>query len=145
MLLENIRAELTKAMKLRDEARKSVLRMVIGDAGQANAVTDSDIQNIMRKMIERNQETIVYLEDRDDQKRIDTLKKEISILQGFLPRMLSHHEIRSSLAPIVAQMQACSKEGIAIGMAMKYLKENGAQVDGKDVREVVLGFRKEDG
>jgi uncharacterized protein len=138
-LLELLRSELTKAMKEKDEPKKTVLRMVMGDAAQTNAVSDTEIHSIMKKMIERNTETISFIPGKREQ--VELLESENAFLQSFLPRTLSRDEIKVSLSPIYDQLQSHPKEGAAIGAAMKYLKECGVTVDGKDVKQVVLELR----
>lgn len=139
MLLEQLRTELTKSMKEKNGIKTGVIRMVIGEAGQTNAVADSELHSIIRKMVERNNETIKFLKDHPE--RIEELETEIKILQGYLPRTLSRAEIRSSLLAIIDQLRA-SKEGAAVGLAMKHMKSDGTHVDGKDVKEVVFELRQ---
>src|SRR4051812_44566242 len=111
MLLEKVRAELTNAMKEGDSVKKSILRLVISEAGQTNALDDDSITKIMRKLIERNGETMAFVVKEE---RLRVLETENNILKGFLPRLLSSHEIKSTILQIKDELMD-GKEGVAIG------------------------------
>jgi hypothetical protein len=60
----------------------------------------------------------------------------------LLPQTLSEVEVMDCLEPLEADIMSVKSDGQATGIAMKFFKERGAQVDGKIVTGVVKNIRK---
>lgn len=142
-LLEQIKKQVIDAMKARDTVAKDVLRVAQGDIELAEtrsgkAQTEQEAQQIVRKLIKSNQETIAVA---TDPAMIEKLNQEIAILEALLPRMLGVAEIIAALEPVADAIKAAGNDGQATGVAMKHLKPQGLAVDGKDVSAAVRQIR----
>jgi len=142
-LLAEIRKQVITAMKAKDTLAKDVLRVAQGDIEltemrQGKALTEEQQQQIVRKLIKSNQETLVHARD---EASADKLNKEILILEALLPRTLGVAEIIAALTPQAEAIKAAGNDGQATGVAMKHLKQSGLAVDGKDVSEAVRQLR----
>ncbi|MDM8518236.1 GatB/YqeY domain-containing protein, partial [Desulfobacterales bacterium HSG16] len=83
-LQEQVKKDLTAAMKAKDEDKKNTLRVLMGEFGRIDAkeLTDDQIIKIMKKLIKSERETL----------KISGLKEEtpfIGILEAYLPKMAS--------------------------------------------------------
>lgn len=145
MISENIRVELTTAMKARDELRVRVLRGLL--AGFTNElvaqkrkpdeqISDDDALSVIKRAVKQRLDSIEQFEkgNREDLASIE--RAELEILSAYLPETMS----KEAILPIAEAKKAelgiedRSKIGILVGAVMKEL--NG-KADGKDVKEVV--------
>jgi uncharacterized protein len=143
MLLDEIKAQMFKAMKAGAIVEKEILRVAVGEitteqAREGRKGNDEESQAILRKLIKSNEESLAVSEDPD--KRA-VLEEEVRVLLSFLPKSLGVDEIVAALAPVVEAVRAAGTDGQATGVAMKHLKSSGAVVGGKDVGEAVKRLR----
>ncbi len=143
MLLDEIKAQMFKAMKAGALVEKEILRVAVGEitteqAREGRKGSDEESQAILRKLIKANEETLAVSED--PAKRA-VLEQEVRVLSAFLPKSLGLDEIVAALAPVAEAVRAAGNDGQATGVAMKHLKSVGAQVGGKDVAEAVKRLR----
>lgn len=142
-LVDDVRAQMIQAMKDKDQPRRDILRVALGDmesteTRQGSAVTDEQALKIIRKLVKSNQETIAA---KDDPETKATLANEIAILETLLPKSLSVEDIVGALADQADAIRAAGNDGQATGVAMRHLKQSGASVQGKDVSEAVRIIR----
>jgi len=62
-------------------------------------------------------------------------------LQKFLPQSLSVDQIKEFLSPVAAQIKEAPNQGPAMGVAMKTLKQAGAEAESSDVAKAVASLR----
>lgn len=143
----SLKAELKKrvlqAMRDKNELEKDLLRVLLGDLELAetrtgNELSEKDEQQIVRRMVKSNQETAALTQDPAD---VEKLKQELAILEALLPKTLSVAETIAALEPVADDLRTAGNDGQATGLAMKHLKPQGLQVDGKDVAAAVKQIR----
>jgi hypothetical protein len=142
-LKDELKKRVLQAMKDKNELEKDLLRVLLGDLELAetrtgSALSDKEEQQIVRRMVKSNQETAALTQDPAD---VEKLRQELVILEGLLPKTLSVAETIAALAPIADDLRAAGNDGQATGLAMKHLKPQGLQVDGKDVAAAVRQIR----
>jgi len=143
MLLDQIKAQMFKAMKAGNTVEKEILRVAVGEitteaARDGRSGSDEEAQAILRKLIKSNQESLAASNDAAAK---TVLEQEIAVLNQFLPKSLSVDEIAAALAPVREAIAAAGNDGQATGVAMKHLKASGGVVSGKDVTEAVRKLR----
>lgn len=143
MLLDQIKAQMFKAMKAGNSVEKEILRVAVGEittdaARDGRKGDDEEAQAILRKLIKSNQESLAASSDAAAKA---VLEQEIAVLNQFLPKSLSVEEIVAALAPVREAVVAAGNDGQATGVAMKHLKASGAVVSGKDVTDAVRRVR----
>ncbi len=143
MLIDDIKKRIIVAMKAKNTQERDILKVVLGDlqiqeTRKAQALTDAEAQQIIRKVIKGNQEMITAV---DDPAVVERMNQEIAILETLLPRSLSLEAIVIALAPVADAVKAAGNDGQATGVAMKHLKSQGAEVQGKDVSAAVRQLR----
>lgn len=142
-LVDQIKARMFQAMKAGSIVEKEILRVAMGeittDAARAGRKGDDDeAQAILKKLVKSNEES---LEASQDETQKATLRAEIEVLNGFLPKTLGLPEIVAALAPVAEAVKTAGNDGQATGVAMKHLKSMGAVVNGKDVSAAVRQLR----
>ncbi len=115
-LREQVQAAVKEAMKARDAARVSTLRMVsaaikdreIAARGEGAEVGESDILALMGKMVKQRQESAkAYAEGRRPELEAKELA-EIAVITGFLPQQLTGAEVEAAIGAAVQETGATS-------------------------------------
>jgi len=142
-LTEQVQKRVHQAMKDKNELEKELLRVLLGDLQLAEtrngkALSEKEEQQIVRRMVKSNQETVAMTQD---PAAVEKLKAEFVILEGLLPKTLSVAEIIAALQPVADDIKQAGNPGQATGVAMKHLKPQGLEVEGKDVAQAVGQIR----
>lgn len=87
---EQIKKDLTAAMKAKDESRKSALRVILGEfsRGDAKSLSDDEAVKVLRKLIKSEQETLAR------SKKPESDSSYLRIVSSYLPDMADDDEIR---------------------------------------------------
>ena len=123
-LKEQLRADLTAAMKARDETTTRTLRMVLtsisneevsGDS--ARDLSDDEVLKIVGREAKRRREAATAFADagRDDQAAAELAEEDV--LSAYLPAQLSDEELSALVAAAIAETGASGAAGI--GPVMK--------------------------
>lgn len=143
MLLDDIKAQMFKAMKEGRLVEKEILRVAVGEittnaARVGQSGSDEESQAALRKLIKCNDESLVACEDPAQRANLELENRTLS---AFLPASLDVSAIVAALAAVRDAVVAAGNEGQATGIAMKHLKAAGAVVSGKDVSAAVKQLR----
>lgn len=143
MLLDDIKAQMFKAMKESRIVEKEILRVAVGEittnaARAGMSGSDEEAQAALRKLIKSNDESLASC---DDPTQRANLELENRTLSAFLPTSLDVPAIVAALAQVRDAIVEAGSEGQATGIAMKQLKSTGAVVTGKDVSQAVKQMR----
>ena len=114
MLRDQIKTELVAAMKAKDEAKVSTLRMIgatlkdkdiaARPSGKTDGISDDEILSMFQTMIKQRRESIELYEKGGRADLADKEKKEIEIISAFLPAQMDEDAVK---AAIEAEIQAC--------------------------------------
>jgi uncharacterized protein len=143
MLVDEIKAQMFRAMKAGHLVEKEILRVAVGEittdaAREGRKGNDDEARALIRKLIKSNDETLA---SGPDAAKKSVLEEENRILSAFLPQSLDVDAIALALAAVKDAVRSAGSEGQATGVAMKHLKSLGATVNGKDVAEAVKRLR----
>lgn len=127
---EKVTVALKDAMKAKDMARLSTLRLIsaaIKDRdiaaraeGGSEAVSDADVLAILAKMVKQRQESAQVYEDGGRLELAEKEREEIGVIEGFLPRQLSDEEVTAAIDTAINESGA---EGLRdMGKVMGALK-----------------------
>lgn len=143
-LKEKIYSDLTEAIKAKDEAKTSTLRMLKAEimkhevsGGQKKEATDEDVLSILQKQVKQRKDSEQQFRDGDRTEMADKEAKEAEILQQYLPEQLNEEEIKTIVKEGIEQTGASSKAdmGKVMGAIMPKLK---GKADGKIVNQIVM-------
>jgi uncharacterized protein YqeY len=152
MLVDDIKAQMTRALREKDEVARNVLGVALGEIQTAEAranraLRDDEAFAILRKLVKSNEETLSLSGGADaapaspTDDRLTALRREIEVLSRLLPAALSVEAIEQALAPIGDALRAAKSEGQAMGLAMKHLKTAGAAAEAASVQRAVSQLR----
>jgi uncharacterized protein YqeY len=142
-LLNKINGDLQSAMKAKDELRLSVLRMMKSKILYVNArgdLPDAEVIKIINKYGKDIKESIEEFTKVGRSVEAETCRKELAIVQEYLPKELSPEEIKAVVQQTIQEMGAASiKE---MGNVMKAVIAKAPGIDGKIVSQLVREILK---
>jgi len=123
-LKEQLRADLTTAMKARDEARTRTLRMALTSisneevsGNSARELSDDEVLKILGREAKRRREAATAFADAGREGQAAAERAEEDILAGYLPAQLDDEELAALVAAAVAETGASGPA--AMGQVMK--------------------------
>jgi uncharacterized protein YqeY len=124
-LKDRLRADLTGAMKSRDELRSSTLRMVLAAitnaevAGkQARELSDDDIIGVLSTEAKKRREAATAFADAGRDELADKERAEASVIADYLPDQLDDAAIAEIVTAAVEQTGAAGEGMRAMGKVM---------------------------
>jgi uncharacterized protein YqeY len=145
-LKETLKADLTTAMKARDEATVSTLRMVIAAVMNAEVAGDSAVvltdDQVMAVLLAEGKKRTEAAQIYADAGRAEAAAKERSefaIIERYLPAAMSDDELNAIVAQEAAKAaEAGATGGKAMGVVVKAVRERvGTGADGSRVSTAV--------
>lgn len=133
--LQKIESDLKTAMKAKDAAKLSVLRMLKSalknqQIEQKSEISESDFITTLSRLVKQRHESIAQYQKANRQDLADKEQSEIEILQAYLPQPLSEDELKNLIQKTIADVGAEGPQDM--GKVMSGLKEETqGRVDGK--------------
>jgi uncharacterized protein YqeY len=125
--LEQIDADLKKAMLERDEVTRDTLRMI---KSELLTLDNPDELAVLSRAVKSRRESIKSYVEGGRQDLADKEQAEIEVIERYLPKQLSEDETREAIAGIIEELGLSSKK--ELGKVMKEVKARyPGQVDGK--------------
>ena len=121
-LSERINNDLKEAMKSKDSFRLSVIRMVKGAMQLAKPnpreeLTDDDVITVISKQIKMRNDSIKEFEAAGRSDLVEQNKKEIEILNTYMPKQLSEEELTEIIDKVFEEVKTTSQKDM--GLIMK--------------------------
>jgi hypothetical protein len=143
-LKEQISEEIKSAMKMPDKTRLETLRTLraalmereIERRGSGQPVTPEDEVAVMMSAAKKRKESIEAFEKGGRTELVEQEKKELAIIQEYLPKQMSADDVGKVVEQIVAETgaSAAADFGKVMSSVMKQLK---GKADGKLIQEMV--------
>ena len=151
MISDTINQKIAEAMKAKDEIRLSTLRMLSSElhnaridkraagpeaSGPEGDLTEEEELAVVKREAKKRKDAIEAYEKAGAKDRANKEKKELEILQEFLPEGLSDEELAAMVDEALKEIEASSMDDIGkvIGAVMK---KAGGRADGKKVSDLV--------
>ena len=130
-LQEQIKNDLAAAMKAKDEEKKSILRVILGEFGRQaqKELQDADVIQIIKKLVKAEKEVLTHSGGGPSNRFIE-------VAQLYLPQMADETQIRSWIAANIDFSQYKNKMQ-AMGPIMKHF---GDTADGNLVKKILQTF-----
>lgn len=125
-LKDRLQADLTSAMKARDELRTATLRMVLTaikneevSGGEARALDDAEVLKVLAREGKKRREAAEAYVAAGRQELADREVAEGGVIEAYLPAQLSDAELDALVAAAVTESGATSPQ--QMGAVMKLL------------------------
>jgi uncharacterized protein YqeY len=144
MLQQQIKTEIISAMRAKDELRKEVLRgistafvneLIAMRKMPQDTLPDDLCLAVLKRLVKQRKDSAEQFEKGGRPELAAKEKKELLIIEEFLPKMMSREEIKKIAEAKKAELGITDKSGMGkfIGAV---LKECGGRADGNDVKAV---------
>ena len=142
-LLDTINNDMKNYMKEKDSFSLGVVRMVKGaiqleSINKKKELTDEEIISVISKQIKMRKDSIVEFEKGNRQDLVEQNKKEIEILNKYMPEQLSMEEINKIIdeAFLLIKPTSSKEQGLI-------MKENTPKLKGRADMSLVSGIIKD--
>ena len=143
-ITERITQDITAAMKAREEHRLSTLRMMKSalknkEIDKRAALDDQEALAVLSTLIKQRKDSIEQFTKGGRQELADKEAKEITIIEGYMPKAAGEDEIAGVVRQTISEMgnPTMKDMGAVMKKAMANFAASGARVDGKLVSETV--------
>jgi len=142
-LEEKVMADLKTAMLSKDEkalrslrAIKAAIILAKTAEGSGGTIKEEDEVKLLQKLIKQRKDSLDIYKQQNRTDLATKEQEEIDIIEKFLPKQLSHEELKSILTKIVADTGSSSPAdmGKVMGVATKQL---AGKADGKTISALV--------
>jgi len=142
-LKEKLQADLTEAIRGRDEVKSGTIRMLLSAitneevAGKATKVlTDAEIITVLSRETKKRREAVEAFSAAKRDDLANKEKAEAVVIAQYLPEQLSEAEIKKMITEAIAETNAAGPAGM--GLVMKVLQPKIAgKADGGLVSRLV--------
>jgi len=142
-MFDQINNDLKQAMRDKDAFRLSVLRMLLAalknkkiELGQDEVLTDEVVTSVIKTEIKKRKDSVVAYTDGGRQDLADNEKKEVEILEKYMPEQMSEAEVEKIVKSAIEELDASSPSDFGKVMGAAMAKTKG-QADGNMVSALV--------
>jgi uncharacterized protein YqeY len=141
---ERVQQDMVAAMKAREEARLSTIRMIKTalknkEIDKRAPIDDQEAMAILNTMIKQRKESIEQFTKGNRPELAEKEAAEITLIEGYLPKAVGADEIDAKVKETIAEMGSPTIKdmGAVMKNVMAKFAATGARVDGKQVNEAV--------
>ena len=141
-LKQRITGDMTAAMKAKDAARLSTLRMVKAsvqnrEIEKGGELTDEELTKALQSLVKQRRDSVEQYEKAGRAELAEKERAEIGVIEEYLPRAASREEIERAVEEAVAETGATSMKEMGAVMKSAQARLAGRNADGRIVSEVV--------
>jgi uncharacterized protein YqeY len=141
-LAAQVNTDLTAAMKARDAARLSALRMLkaaLMNKGveKGRDLDDAEVLQVVASLVKQRRDSIEQFAAAGRTDLVDKETSEIAVLERYLPPAMPAGELEAIVAEAIAETGATSPKDMGKVMKAVMPKLAGRNADGKAVNESV--------
>ena len=141
-LVDDVSAAITEAMRRKDAARLSALRMLKAafmnrEVEKGRGLDDAEARQVVHSLVKQRRDSIDQFTKGGRQDLVDKEAAEIAVLESYLPPAADPAVIERAVAEAVAETGATSPKDMGRVMKAAMARLAGQTVDGKVVNELV--------
>lgn len=141
-LNDRLTEDLKLAMKSRDQLRMDVIRMIKAavlnkEVELKRDLDDAEMSRVMSTLVKQRRESVEQFEKAQRLELAAKERKEIEIIETYLPKPLTHQELEALVASILSETGSSSMKDMGQIMKAVMARVAGQPIDGKQVSELV--------
>lgn len=141
-LSDRLTEDLKLAMKSRDQLRMDVIRMIKAavlnkEVELKRDLDDAEMSRVMTTLVKQRRESVEQFEKAQRTELADKERKEIEIIESYLPTPLSPQELEAIVASAVAETGSRTLKDMGMVMKAVMARLAGQSIDGKQVSDLV--------
>jgi hypothetical protein len=142
MLQEKIAADMKEALRAKDAARLSTLRMLKSAVEyykiekKQEKLADVDVVTVIKKQVKQRQDSIEGFEKGGRADLVEKEKAELAVLKSYLPEEIPQDQLEEIVKAVIAEVGATTKTDM--GKVMKAVQAKVAgRADNRLVSQIV--------
>ena len=141
-LRDRISTDMTAAMKAKDAARLSTLRMVKANVMNREIekqaeLTDEEMVKALQSLVKQRRDSVEQYEKAGRQDLADKELAEIEVIETYLPQAASREEIETAVVEAMTETSASSMRDMGTVMKAVQARLVGKSADNRAVSEIV--------
>lgn len=143
-LKERIVRDMTAAMKAKDPARLSTLRMAKSalmneenKRGVGTVLTDSEVESVLLGLVKQRKDSIEQFTASGRSELAEKEQAELAVLEEYLPQSATNDEIETAVVEAIKETGASTMKDMGAVMKASEAKLSGKVVDRKTMSEIV--------
>ena len=141
-LTDTINGHITAAMKAKDVARLSTLRMLKAammnkEVETGRSLEDAEVMQIVSSLVKQRRDSVEQFSKAGRNELADKESAEIAVLEAYLPPAATTEEIEAAVADALAETGATSAKEMGKVMKAVMPKLAGKNADGRTISELV--------
>ena len=141
-LIDDVNAAITDAMRSRDTARLSALRMLKAafmnrSVEKGHELDDDEARQVVSSLVKQRKDSIEQFTKGGRKDLADKEAAEIRVLESYLPPSADPAAVERAVVEAIAETGAASPKDMGRVMKAAMAKLTGQSVDGKTVNELV--------
>ena len=141
-LKERIVKDMTAAMKERDAARTSTLRMVKAavmnrEIEKGGELSEEELTKALQSLVKQRRDSVEQYEKAGREELAAKERAEIAVIEEYLPRAATREEIEEAVAAAIAETGASSMKEMGAVMKAAQGRVAGKSADGRTVSDIV--------
>ena len=141
MIKDEIRKDLTEAIKSRESLKVSTLRMMLAEMvnkekEKGQSINDEITLKVFYSMIKKREEAAKHYKEAGREESAQQEKEEIDIIKSYLPPQLDEEEIRKEANTVIAGVGAHDLKGMGKVMGILSKKLSG-KASGSEMSRIV--------
>ena len=141
-LSDRLTEDLKLAMKSRDQLRMDVIRMIKAavlnkEVELKRDLDDAEMSRVMTTLVKQRRESVEQFEKAQRVELAAKERKEIEIIESYLPQPLSTQELEAIVVSAVAETGSRSLKDMGTVMKAVMARLAGQSIDGKQISDLV--------
>jgi len=141
-LTDKVNTDIAAAMKAKDSARLSALRMMKAaimnkEVEKGRTLDDAEVVQVVTSLVKQRRDSIEQFSKAGRTDLVDKESGEIAVLEAYLPPAATAEEIDAAIAAAIAETGAASPKDIGKVMKAVMPKLAGRTADGRTINEAV--------
>src|SRR4029077_10140188 len=141
-LLDRIQKDMVAAMKSKDEARLSAVRMIKTalkklEVDSMKPLDEATEMQVLNSLIKQRTESAEMFRKGGRAELADKEEAERALIESYMPAAASAEDIDNAIAAALAETQVTSAKQMGVVMKAAQAKLTGKRVDGKALSEKV--------
>ena len=141
-LKDQIAGDMIAAMKAKDPARTSTLRMLKSaisyrEIEKGGALDDEEVSKLLRSQVKQRRDSVEQYQRGGRQDLVEKETAEIAVIESYLPQAASVEEIEQAVAAAIIETGATSMKEMGAVMRATMVLLAGKNPDGRTVSETV--------
>jgi uncharacterized protein len=141
-LIDQLTTTIAEAMKARDQARLSPLRMLKAalmnkEVERGRPLTEAEDLQVVATLVKQRKDSIDQFAKAGRRDLVDKETAELAVVEAYLPPAIGADDLERILTEVIAETGATSPKDMGKVMKGVMARLAGAQVDGKTVSDLV--------